>query len=56
MLRAIDLVLLILAAVLFGLAAFLREPLPYRLRLVAGGLLAWILVPLIALIQSLAGS
>ncbi len=54
--RALDLVLYIAAAVLFGLAALLPEPLPYRLRLVAGGLLAAVLVPLIALIQSLAGS
>jgi VIT1/CCC1 family predicted Fe2+/Mn2+ transporter len=54
--RALVLVLYILAAVLFGLAALLPEPAPYRLRFVAAGLLAAFLVPLIGLIQSLAGS
>lgn len=53
--RVIDLVLLILAAVLFGLATFLPEPQPLRLRYVAGGLLAAVLVPLVTLIQSLTG-
>lgn len=44
--HAIYLLLLVLGAVLFGLAAL--APLePVRLRLVAGGLLAWELVELI---------
>ena len=34
-------ILLILCFVLFCLAAFLPEPLPYRIRLMAGGLAAW---------------
>lgn len=44
--RTFDLVLYIIAAVLFGLAAVNT---PSRVNLVAGGLLAWVLVPLLAL-------
>ena len=46
--HTIDLVLLLIAAICFGLAAF---NVPVRVNLVALGLLAWVLVPLIAALQ-----
>ncbi len=42
--RVLHLVLLIVAAILFGLAAFTQPN--ARVNLVAAGLLAWVLVPL----------
>jgi hypothetical protein len=42
-----DVVLYIVAAVLFGIAAFLPPLEPYRIRFVAGGLLFWVMVPLL---------
>jgi len=46
--HTIDLILLIVAAVCFGLAAF---GVPARVAWVPLGLLAWVLVPLIAALQ-----
>jgi hypothetical protein len=47
---AVDLILLIIAAVCFALAAFgVATP---RINLVSLGLLAWVLVPLIAAVQA----
>jgi hypothetical protein len=47
--NTINLILLLIAAVLFGLAAVnVTHP---RINLVALGLLAWVLVPLIALLH-----
>jgi hypothetical protein len=51
--HVIDLILYIAAAVCFALAAMNTSA---RVNLIAAGLLAWVLVPAIALIQSLAGS
>lgn len=51
--RVIDLILYILAAVLFALAAL--NVASSRVNLIAAGLLAYVLVPLIALASSLAG-
>ena len=47
--RTLDIILLLIAAILFALAGLnVGHP---RLNLVALGLLAWVLVPLIALID-----
>ena len=46
--RTLDLILLIVAAIAFGLAA---AGVPSRVNLIALGLLAWVLVPLIAALQ-----
>lgn len=51
--RILDLVLLILAALCFALAALNTQS---RVNLIAAGLLAWVLVPLITLANSMAGS
>lgn len=50
--RAIDLVLLILAAVCFALAALNTAA---RVNLIAAGLLAWVVVPLLGMVQTIAG-
>jgi hypothetical protein len=47
--RTLDLILLLIAAVLFALAALNTGA---RLNLLALGLLAWVLVPLIATIRT----
>ena len=49
--KIIQLVLLIIAAVLFGLAAFTQPG--TRFNLVAAGLLAWVLVPLLDAVQAI---
>jgi hypothetical protein len=46
--HTIDLILLIISAISFGLATF---NVPVRVNLVALGLLAWVAVPLIAALQ-----
>jgi len=46
--HTIDLILLIVAAISFGLAA---ASVPSKINLVALGLLAWVAVPLIAALQ-----
>jgi len=46
--HTLDLILLIIAAVCFGLAA---AGVPSRVNLIALGLLAWVLVPLIAALR-----
>ena len=48
--HTLDLILLIVAAICFGLAAF-GAVATGRINLIALGLLAWVLVPLIAAIQ-----
>jgi len=48
--KIVQLILLIIAAVLFGLAAFTQPG--TRFNLVAAGLLAWVLVPLLDAIQA----
>lgn len=51
--RIIDLLLLIAGAVCFGLAAF---GVTTRVNLIAAGLLAWILVPLLAALVAVLGT
>lgn len=46
--RVIDLILYLIAAILFALAAFNVSA---KVNLIAAGLLAWVLVPLIATLQ-----